>query len=100
MFFRAGEGIRESFQWHSHDADKGEPWPGASSAPRDLYGSTFNPWLGTRFCLWLLLLLGGFGVQHSLVWLHAWIPFQVGSVSPALQSCFEALLALRESPTF
>lgn len=43
---------------------------------------------GIRFCLRLLLLLGGFGAQHSSVWLHAWIPFQVGLVSPALQGWF------------
>lgn len=36
-------------------------------------------------CFW-----GGL-LQHSSVWLRAWIPFQVGWVSPALQRCFYAL---------
>lgn len=42
MFFRAGEGIRESFQRHSRGAGEGEPWPGASPAPRDPYGSALS----------------------------------------------------------
>lgn len=85
MFFRAGEGIRESFQWHSCDAGPGPALlPGIRTAP-------LHP--GIRFCLWLLLLLGGFGVHHSSVWLRAWIPFRVGS-GPALQRCFSALLLL------